>query len=86
MSLIRRRPAALSLATLAALALAWNGLAEEVAAAAQTTVEKIMGFATPVLAERAYVAQQAQRASIRRRAGDGPLAPRWAGGAAGPRR
>jgi hypothetical protein len=44
---------------------------ETVAAAAQTTVEKIMPFAQPVLAERAFVAQQAQRASVRRRAGDG---------------
>ena len=48
---------------------------ETVAAAAQTSVEKIMGFATPVLAERAYVAQQAQRASVRRRGGDGPIGP-----------
>jgi hypothetical protein len=46
---------------------------ESVAAAAQTTVDRIMGFATPVLAERAYVAQQAQKASVRRRAGDGPV-------------
>jgi hypothetical protein len=46
---------------------------ETVAAAAQTTVDKIVGFATPVLAERAYVAQQAQKASVRRRAGDGPV-------------
>ncbi|MDX6327389.1 MAG: hypothetical protein QOK15_3743 [Nocardioidaceae bacterium] len=46
---------------------------ESVAAAAQTTVDKIIGFATPVLAERAYVAQQAQKASVRRRAGDGPV-------------
>ena len=46
---------------------------ESVAAAAQTTVDKIMGFATPVLAERAYVAQQAQKASVRRRAGDGAI-------------
>ena len=45
---------------------------ENVAAAAQTTVDKIMGFATPVLAERAHVAQRAQRASVRRRTGDGP--------------
>jgi hypothetical protein len=44
---------------------------ETVAAAAQTTVEKIMAFAQPVLAERAFVAQQAQRASVRRRAGEG---------------
>lgn len=46
---------------------------EAVAAAAQTTVDRIMGFATPVLAERAYVAQQAQKASVRRRSGDGPI-------------
>ena len=46
---------------------------EAVAAAAQTTVDRIMGFAAPVLAERAYVAQQAQKASVRRRAGDGPI-------------
>src|SRR3954466_2074220 len=46
---------------------------ESVAAAAQTTVEKIMGFAVPVLAERAYVAEQAQKASVRRRAGDGAI-------------
>jgi hypothetical protein len=42
---------------------------ETVAAAAQTTVEKIMPFAAPVLAEREHVAQRAQRASIRRPAG-----------------
>ena len=39
---------------------------EVVAAAAQTTVEKIMGFATPVLAERAHVAERALQASVRR--------------------
>jgi hypothetical protein len=44
---------------------------EEVAAAAQTTVDRIMGFATPVLAERAHIAERAQRASVRRRAGEG---------------
>jgi hypothetical protein len=41
--------------------------AEEVAAAAQTTVDAIMGFAAPVLAERAHVAESAQKSSIRRR-------------------
>jgi hypothetical protein len=46
---------------------------ETVAAAAQTSVDKIMGFATPVLAERSYVAEQALKASVRRRAGDGPV-------------
>lgn len=50
---------------------------EDVAAAAQTSVDRIMGYATPVLAERAYQAQLAQRASVRRRAVAG------AGGTAG---
>ncbi len=40
--------------------------AEAVAAAAQTTVEKIMPFAAPVLAERAHMADRAQRSSVRR--------------------
>ncbi|HET6151894.1 MAG TPA: septation protein SepH [Marmoricola sp.] len=40
--------------------------AEDVAAAAQTTVEAIMPFAAPVLAERAHVAQTAVKSSIRR--------------------
>ena len=44
---------------------------EAVAEAAQTSVEKIMPFAGPVLAERAHVAERAQRSSIRRRSGDG---------------
>ena len=46
---------------------------ETVAAAAQTSVDKIMAFAAPVLAERAYVAEQALKASVRRRAGDGTV-------------
>ncbi len=41
---------------------------EDVAAAAQTSVEAIMPFADPVLAERAHVARTAQKASVRRRA------------------
>ena len=45
---------------------------ENVAAAAQTSIEKIMGYATPVLAERAHIADRAQRASVRRKAGEGP--------------
>ena len=45
---------------------------ETVAAAAQTTVDKIMAFAMPVLAERAHIADRAQRSSVRRKAGDGP--------------
>jgi hypothetical protein len=44
---------------------------ESVAAAAQTTLDKIMGYATPVLAERAHIAERAQRASVRRKAGEG---------------
>ncbi|MBO9520499.1 MAG: DUF3071 domain-containing protein [Nocardioidaceae bacterium] len=44
--------------------------AEDVAAAAQTTVEAIMPFAGPVLAERAHVAELALKASIRRRSND----------------
>jgi hypothetical protein len=43
---------------------------EDVASAARTSVEAIMGFATPVLAERAHVAQTAQKASVRRRTGE----------------
>src|SRR5680860_585654 len=45
---------------------------ETVASAAQTTVDRIMVFATPVLAERAHVADRAQRSSVRRKAGEGP--------------
>jgi hypothetical protein len=39
---------------------------EAVAAVAQTTLDRIMAFATPVLAERAHIADRAQRASLRR--------------------
>ena len=45
---------------------------ENVAAVAQTSLEKIMGYATPVLAERAHIAERAQRASVRRKAAEGP--------------
>jgi hypothetical protein len=45
---------------------------ENVAAAAQTTLDKVMGFATPVLAERAHIARTAQQASVRRKSGDRP--------------
>ena len=41
--------------------------AESVAHVAGTSVDKVMPYAAPVLAERAHVAQRAQRASIRRR-------------------
>ncbi|MGI8901938.1 MAG: septation protein SepH [Nocardioides sp.] len=45
---------------------------ESVAAAAQTSLDKVMGYATPVLAERAHIADRAQRASVRRKGGEGP--------------
>ena len=40
---------------------------ESVAQVAGTSVDKVMPYAAPVLAERAHVAERAQRASIRRR-------------------
>ncbi|WP_183101096.1 septation protein SepH, partial [Nocardioides pelophilus] len=43
---------------------------EAVAAAAQTTVEAIMPFVAPVLAEREHIAARAQKSSLRRPAGD----------------
>lgn len=43
---------------------------EQVAEAARSTVEKIMPFAAPVLAEREHTAQRAQKASVRRRPGE----------------
>jgi hypothetical protein len=52
---------------------------DQVAAAAQTTVEAIMGFATPVLAERAHVAQTAQKSSVRRRSTESSSAARTLG-------
>ena len=59
---------------------------EQVAAAAQTTLDRVMGYATPVLAERAHVADRAQRASVRRKGRRGPgrgcSATRWPSGCA----
>ena len=43
---------------------------EAVAHAAGTSVEKIMAFAAPVMAERAHVADRAQLSSVRRRASE----------------
>jgi hypothetical protein len=43
---------------------------ESVAQAAQTTVDKIMTYAGPVLAEREHVAERAQRSSVRRAPGE----------------
>ena len=48
---------------------------EAVAAAAQTSIEKIMPYAAPVLAEREHVAQRAQRASLRRPAATAGSSP-----------
>jgi len=45
---------------------------DTVAQAAQTTVDRIMTYASPVLAERAHIADRAQAASVRRKAGEGP--------------
>jgi len=53
--------------------------AEAVATAAQTSVDAIMVFASPVLAERAHVAQSAQSASVRRRSGESSSAGRTLG-------
>jgi Protein of unknown function (DUF3071) len=47
---------------------------ETVAQVAGTSVDKVMPYAEPVLAERAHVARRAQRASIRRPQGDGRAA------------
>ncbi len=55
---------------------------EDVAAAAQTTVEAIMPFAGPVIAERQHVAQNALKGSLRRRTGDTTTAARTLGEAA----
>jgi hypothetical protein len=45
---------------------------ETVAQAAQSTVDRIMRYASPVLAERAHIAERAQRASVRRKGSEGP--------------
>lgn len=48
--------------------------AETVAEAAGTTVEAIMPYVAPVLAEREHVAERAQKASLRRTPGEGSAA------------
>lgn len=48
---------------------------ESVADAAGTTVEKIMPFAAPVIAEREHVAERALKASVRRRPADPVTSP-----------
>jgi hypothetical protein len=54
---------------------------EAVAQAAQTTVDRIMAFAAPVLAERQHVAERAQRSSVRRSEGSAPHGARTLGDA-----
>jgi hypothetical protein len=54
---------------------------ESVAEAAQTTVDKVMPYAAPVLAEREHVAERAQRSSIRRPAGETSAGARTLGDA-----
>lgn len=49
--------------------------AETVATAAGTTVDAIMPYVAPVLAEREHVAERALKASLRRAPGEGPAAP-----------
>jgi hypothetical protein len=45
---------------------------EEVAEVAQVPVERIMGYAVPVLAEREHIVDRARLASVRRKHTDGP--------------
>ncbi|MQW76330.1 DUF3071 domain-containing protein [Nocardioides sp. dk4132] len=54
---------------------------ESVAEAANTSVDRIMPFAGPVLAEREHVAQRAQRSSVRRRNSEGSGTARTLGNA-----
>ena len=55
--------------------------AEAVAEAAQTSVDKIMAFAGPVLAEREHIAGRAQKSNLRRPAGESASASRTLGDA-----
>jgi hypothetical protein len=54
---------------------------DDVAAAAGTTVDKIMPFAAPVIAEREHMVERAQKGSVRRRAGEPAGAVRTLGDA-----
>ncbi len=45
---------------------------EDIAAAADVPIERILRYAGPVLAEREYIAQQARRCALRRNGRDGP--------------
>lgn len=50
---------------------------ESVAEIAQVPVDKIMGYAVPVMAERQHMAERAQRSAVRRRQADGPATQLW---------
>ncbi|WP_372735307.1 septation protein SepH, partial [Nocardioides sp.] len=52
---------------------------EAIANAAHTTLDKVMPYAAPVLAEREHVAQRALRASVRRAGGEASSAARTLG-------
>ena len=52
---------------------------ESVAEAAQTSVDKILPFVGPVLAERQHVAERAQRSTVRRASGEGSAPSRTLG-------
>ncbi|MCW2758970.1 MAG: DNA-binding protein [Nocardioidaceae bacterium] len=58
---------------------------EDVAAVAGTSVDKVMIFASPVLAERAHVAETALTSSVRRRSTEPVTVPRTLGPAAATR-
>jgi hypothetical protein len=45
---------------------------EAVAEVAQVPVDRIMGYAVPVIAERQHIAERAQRSAVRRKNADGP--------------
>ncbi|MGH3355828.1 MAG: septation protein SepH [Nocardioidaceae bacterium] len=45
---------------------------EAVAQVAQVPVDRIMGYAVPVLAERQHIAERAQRSAVRRKNAEGP--------------
>jgi Protein of unknown function (DUF3071) len=50
---------------------------EAVAEIAQVPVDKIMGYAVPVMAERQHIAERAQRSAVRRRTAEGPTTQLW---------
>jgi hypothetical protein len=45
---------------------------EAVAAVAGVDMDRVLGYAVPVLAERSHIAERAQRSALRRKGGEGP--------------